>query len=791
MGLRRRIDRLSEGALAGMGAALLVAGAALSSVADPLFGTAAVACGCLGGLACGISAGRALACKALLLPQPRTTLLEPSSGTEQSQVKTACSSVDLDGLAAALAQADEPVAALAGLVEDVRLRQGAAEDAFSGKSVEGGEDAGGNAPLRPSPLELFLAAELEDADVFSLGDTPAVAHVAPRTGCLRLSCTKLLVTRAEILRLRRVETAFNRALFCDRRLGSNPAGGLDACYRFSASVEASVAAQAPWRPKDAVAGATSEWDVRRAISEGLEEFQLPYRLEADWQVNAQAGIVGFCVAAQPASAMAARVWLEDADRVVETTGSMRRRAAAQLACREALLLAFHVFDRCDGINHVWVRVDNELEPLRPCVLSVKLARADVSALDPAAVGDPVAALERLGASLCWDGHSLLPVEPDFSLTDEALSPRWRTEEPEQSRRPLPGWAQTFLGASTVADLSRDAAGRRRATAQDIAAGLGGSCESSVSLLLERMDGIDDLEERDALSRLVEGLVGGAVDVADAQEAAQAVANADFVGEAMGRAASCIHEGDGNGAIAEAKAALERAGRWVPEGARCFFNYVERSLYNRLNRPSGTVPLAPASHLAAHLFLASALGAKGDAEGALLHALSAAELDPFDQSARLEATSCYARLGDRPMAIAACCDQLEAAYRTDCAAKTYLFLATLAQAEEDLELADACLRKSAGLGSLFGAVAARELVSLEGAMGARPMTDNEVGAVLASRGVPDAPCDAVRAALREGAQAAVEAGVFPVAQELAAAAGMLDGDEVLLGLRLSLQNREGA
>ncbi|MEY8436913.1 hypothetical protein AAK967_04105 [Atopobiaceae bacterium 24-176] len=785
MGIRHRIDRLSDAALAWAGAALLVAGAALSLVADPLFGTAAVVCGCLGGLACGVSAGRALAHKALLLSPSQAVPLEPAQHDGPSQAKPACSSIDLDSLAAALAQADEPVVALTGLVEDVRLRQGAAEGVFGAE----GDKANGEVPLRPSPLELFLAAELEDAGVFSLGDTPAVAHVMPRTGCLRLTCTKLLVARAEIIRLRRVETAFNRALFCDRRLGFNPAGGIDACYRFSASVEASVAAQATWRPAGAVVGATSEWDVRRAISEGLEEFQLPYRLEADWQVNAQAGIVGFCVAAQPASAMATRVWLEDAGRTVEATGSMKKRAASHLACREALLLAFHVFDRCDGIGQVWVRVDNELDPLRPCVLWAKLAREDVCALDPAALGDPVAALERLGATLCWDGCSLLPVEPGFSLNDEALSPRWRAEEPERSLRVLPDWAQASLGAATVADLSRDAAGRRRATASDLAAGLGGSCEASVSLLLERMDGIDDLEERDALARLVEGLVGGSVDVADAQEQAQAVANADFVSDAMGRAASRIREGDGNGAIAEAKEALGLAGRWVAEGSRCFFNYVERSLYNRLGRPEGPVPLAPASHLAAHLFLASALGAKGDAEGALLHALSAAELNPFDQSARLEAASCYARLGDRPMAIAACCDQLEAAYRTDCAAKTYLFLATLARAESDLELACACLRKAAGLGSLFGAVAARELAALEGAAGVRPVADDELGAVLASRGVPDAPSAAVRSALREGARAAVEAGVFPVAQELAAAAGMLDGDEVLLGMRLSLQDRD--
>lgn len=769
MDLRRHMDSMSDAALGWTGAALLGCGAALASLQDPAWGTLAALLGCLGGLACGVGAGRAVARRALLPagPAAETPRTLPAPAPETG-------SIDMDALASTLSGIPEPVVALADLVRDVRLRQGAADGVFDGA-----------APL-PCALELFLAAELEDADVFSLGDAPVRARVAPRTGLLRLSLAGAPADPADTLRLRRVETAFNRVLFCDRRLGCSPSGGTDACYRFSASVEASVAAQAPWRRDGDVAGASGEWDVRRAVSEGLEEFQLPYRLDAEWRVNAGAGLVGFAVAAQPAGAMARHVWVEGLGRVVGTTGTMRRRAAAQLACREALLLAFHVFDRCDGVDRVWVRVDRGTS----CVLSARMTRASVAHLDPADLGDPMEAVRLAGGAVSWNGDGLDPVEPGFSLDDEALCPRWRTEEPEGSDRPLPEWAKPVLGASTLSGLSRDAAARRRTLVEGIAAGLGGSCESNVSFLMGTLDGIGDPEVREAVRDLVDVLLEGGADGLEPTDMAVGVACVDAVRDAMARAASHIHRGDGAAALEEVRGALSRAEAWTPEGARCFSNYVERSLYNRLDGGGAPVPLVPASHLAAHLLMSSVLAATGDGDGAMVHAFAARELDPFDPSAHLALVACYEALGDIPMAISSCCDLLERAYEPAGAAVAYYRLAFLSWQEGDLELADACYRRSIGLNTPCALIASLELSALEAQEGVAPVPEGEQGRVLASRGVPDAPTESVRTAVREAARAAVEAGVFPVARELTTAAGLLDGDEVLLCLRESLEQPRG-
>lgn len=473
--------------------------------------------------------------------------------------------------------------------------------------------------------------------------------------------------------------------------------------------------------------------------------------------------------------------------MVGTTGTMRRLAAAQLACREALLLAFHVFDRCDGVDRVWVRVDRGTS----CVLSARMTRASVTALDPTALGDPLEAVRLAGGAVSWNGDGLDPVEPGFSLDDETLCPRWRTEEPEGSDRRLPEWARPALGASSLSGLSRDAAARRRALAAGIAAGLGGSCESSVSFLMGALDGIDDPEVREAVRGLFDVLLEGTVDGYDPMAMAVEVTCVDAVRDAMARAAAHIHRGDGAAALSEVREALDRTEAWVPEGARCFTNYVERSLYNRVDGADGRqVPLVPASRLAAHLLVSSILAATGDGDGAMAHAFAARELDPFDPSAHLALVACYEALGDIPMAISSCCDLLERAYEPGGAAVAYYRLAFLSWQEGDLELADACYRRSICLNTPCALIASLELSALEAQEGVAPVPEGEQGRVLASRGVPDAPTEAVRTAVREAARAAVEAGVFPVARELATAAALLDGDEVILGLRESLEQAHG-
>lgn len=261
---------LPTAALVAAGVACLGAGALLSLVPGPVGPLCSTVLGSLGGLLLGAALGRLLAgrFKGLRPPTPLSPspspvlegagpLAEAPDGAEEREPP-----FDMDALLGALAMEAEPLEALKAIVVDVRRREGAADGLFS-------DDDGERAPF---PLELYLSRELEDAGLMGAGDAtpPVAARINPRSGCVRLLMGGLLVDYGESLRILRIESALNRALFADRRLGADPPGAVNAYDRFAASVEASLVAQVAYR--GGTDGAEGEWALRRAVAEGLERF---------------------------------------------------------------------------------------------------------------------------------------------------------------------------------------------------------------------------------------------------------------------------------------------------------------------------------------------------------------------------------------------------------------------------------------------------------------------------------------------------------------------------------------
>ena len=210
---------------------------------------------------------------------------------------------DLDELARSLASASDPAGVLRAFAAGVQERSSLAE-------IGQGE--------APSGLELYLAERLIEAGVLAsdAAPLPALRVVRPRTSDLFY----LRVEDEELpwlskVRLIRVEAALNAALLASRTL---PEGGasatLEEVVRCEQRTCRSIVAQAPSVAARREGTALGEWDVREAISFGIESFRLPYRLSARFRVNVAAGVAAFEVDLVPPRAWASTVYVDTGHR---------------------------------------------------------------------------------------------------------------------------------------------------------------------------------------------------------------------------------------------------------------------------------------------------------------------------------------------------------------------------------------------------------------------------------------------------------------------------------------------
>lgn len=334
------------------------------------------------------------------------------------------------------------------------------------------------------------------------------------------------------------------------------------------------------------------------------------------------------------------------------------------------------------------------------------------------------------------------------MTDPLLCPPWWGDEPEASRRPLTPEAARALGASAMADLAIRGTARREAAA-----------------------------DRACATLLTDGDLGRAV--ADALSLLASPEGGDPV-----RVERCARRLEG------LLAAEEDAEPYRDDACRVwrFFNtYAERGLHNRLSGPDGReVRLVPAPYYHAHGTLSSLSMRLGRADRALAFALRAVELDPMDVNARLRAARCHELLGDAPMAEATVRELLSLAHDPDSICAAYLRLGGALRQEGELRLADASLRHALAVGGVCAPAAAKALGDLQAQGGYEPAPAGTVADELEGAGIPLAPVARVGEVLVDGAKAAVDAGIFPVARDLTTLVGILTNDESLLTVALSME-----
>lgn len=689
--------------------------------------------------------------------------------------------IDLDGLLAALERDPFPVESLKSALGALRMAQ-----------------ARRTSPALPDALSSFMAEQLDDAGLLRLADdAPARLRPNARSGQVRLDIQGPGLDEEGVRTLRRVESALNRAVYAKRCIGRRPETSVPELYLLSDAIERSVTCEAADIDTGAGGyGDRGEWEVRRAVALGIQSLRLPYRLECRFRLNLEAGVAALSFNTVEPDVIAPREWCVDGG-TRRTTRARRELRASRLACREAMVLAAMALSTSPRLDEAWVQAtDGDGRRL----ISWRATRAAVAALDLEGPGErPEDELAALGASIDACDGRLYPVTPQFSMADPLLCPSWRSDEPETSLRPLAAEAARALGASAMSDLAIRGTARREAAADQVCSALDGTCSHDVATVLEATAHDGDQEVRAAGRRVVRALIDGTLDGGDPEAVRDALLTDGDLGRAVGDAFSLLSSPEGRDPVRVERCARELERLLAAEedaepyrnGAghvwRFFNTYAERGLHNRLSGADGReVRLVPAPYYHAHGALASLSMRLGRADRALAFALRAQELDPMDVNARLRAARCYELLGDAPMAEATVRELLSLAHDPDSICAAYLRLGGAFRQEGELRLADASLRHAVAVGGVCAPAAVRALGDLQARGGYEPAPAGTVADELEGAGIPLAPVARVGEVLVDGAKAAVDAGIFPVARDLTALVGILTNDESLLTMALSME-----
>ena len=404
-----------------------------------------------------------------------------ASATAEAETEAAPSesALDMAALVRELLGSREPLGRLRGFVTDVEGR--AAGDASR-------QDA-----LLPCGRERHLARRLREAGLFDDDvELPGLRVIQPRmTGLVYLRVTDRELPYLAKLRVMALEAALNEALLSQAMPDANPAAGERDLVRDERLLRRSIAEQArTLGPATEPDDGCGEWGCRRALAYGIEAFQLPFRLKADFRVNAAAGAAAFELALVPPRVMPGEAWVDELG-VVAATGQMRRQMASDYNLRLGLLVAAWAFEGAPALNEVWVAGTLDTATSHECLYWGRLTRSDLEGIDLGPGLDPAEALRAAGVTMELDDGALLPVRQGFSLEDELFCPPARYDAPETSDRELPAEAARALGASCVADLGIDEACRRTRAADELTRGITDSTEGNVRLLMSLMtDGAD-------------------------------------------------------------------------------------------------------------------------------------------------------------------------------------------------------------------------------------------------------------------------------------------------------------
>ena len=709
---------------------------------------------------------------------------------------------DYDDFLSSLQHANRPLEALASFARQTHAAEG------RGDNVHG--------------INRFLARLLDEADIEEAErkDSDKVIDVITLRRS-RMLYLRTIASRAEwgsLLRIVRIEAALNALRYAHERYDDLSDVSMEELYRQWQRACSSVCAQAPnvgtadWSylamPWQAPFGPSDqgEWAVRLAISEAIESVQVPYRLEARFRCNVSAGDVAMEFSAIPAHAFARSAFV-DGLGVVPTTSHMRKREASAYAARIGILLANHAFRSSTKIRRVWVRAVEETPNSHAVLYSVCMGRKAFSNLRMESLGNPLDALRLLGASIEEQNGILVPTPPIFCLEDETFCPRFRHDIWNLSERTLPAFTATSLGATRVSNLTIHEELPRTLAADKMLGNLATSStkhatQKSVHAIMEVAKQTSDVSVWSAAERTARKLVLGNLDPTEPEAIRSEIVEGDALTQAVEKAQKLLLQQKSHEALSileQVLDPLERRGTYVDTKAiayRCFDSFPERVVYNRLNaHDNRSVVLVPDAYLIAHLVASAVLMSLPEEDGGssakgIAHAKRALEVAPLNGPAHLGLASCLEATGDFDAAHKQLRAYLKTAYHPQGMGIAYFKLAALEHELGNDACSLACYQMAATLFPPLLPFVLGELQPLSSSEDAHVielMDDSQIREALRSEKIPMAPTNQTSYILFDGATASVDAEVFPVARELIHVLESLWGDDVLRGIRKSLEH----
>lgn len=563
--------------------------------------------------------------------------------------------------------------------------------------------------------------------------------------------------------------------------------------------------QVPYGPAE-----SGEWAVRQAISEAIESVQLPYRLEADFRCNVLEGDVAIEFRVTPSDVFPQYVFASDVG-IVPTTAEMQRREASRYAARVGILLANYAFRSSPKIRRVWIAGIQETPQTHSCFFSACIGRRAFCAVRMSSVGDPLATLRSLGAAMEEENGVLLPTKQCFYLEDELFCPPKRHDLWTLSERSLPASAAQSLGTSRVSGLVIHEELPRTIAADDILRSIAdphapSATEKTVRSIMGAARKTSDISVWSAAERVSGKLVDGVLDLADTESLRKELVGGDPLTKSVEQAQKLLTSQEPHEALElllSTVNAIDKEGRYRDTDAvcyRCFDSFSERVLYNRLNtQDSRTVVLVPDAYLMAHLVISAIYAslpaeAGGNPGQALAHARRALQVAPLNTPANLGAVACMEAAGNLSGALELLRSYLQTAYQPQGLGLAYYRLGSIEWELGNREASQACYMRSISLFPPLMPFVAAELHSLvekDSSVDLRSMDQEEIERILKDESIPVAPTARTSFIIYDGATASVDAEVFPVARELMHVLEIFAGDDVLRGIRNSLEHEPDA
>lgn len=737
---------------------------------------------------------------------PSQDALDQNSNDDASKGTTETASFDYEGFQKSLLFSSSPLATLRAMVERVRTRQMQAE--------------------RVCDAELFLARLLEEAGLYTgegEEDLPHISIVRPhRTGMFYLRTHTNTLPYGSVLRIVSIEAALNALFLAHEYYGNLDDVGIEDLYRLWQRAQASLCAQAPtidtadWSylamPWQMPFGPSEqgEWAVRYSLAEAIESVQAPYRLEATFRSNVASGDIALEFQVTPARAFPHSASVANLG-IVPTTSNMRSRAASEYAARMGLLLSGHAFHASARIKRVWIAAIERTPSERNCWYSVCVGRRAFSRIRMNAVSNPLATLRSLGASFEECDGVFTPTASCFYLEDEQFCPRFRHDLWNLSERSLPASAALSLGASRVSGLFIHEELPRTLAADKMLRGIVPSCceastQTSVRAVLDAAYETSDMSVWSAAERVASKLVDGQLSTDDPQSIHNEMVNGDNLSRAVDAAQDYLFAQRPHEALQVLQSALgplEQAGRFFDSKSvvyRSFDSFTERVIYNRLNaKDTRTVVLAPDAYLLAHLIASAMYLSLANEDGGSLakahrHALRALQVAPVNGPANLGMVACLEAMGDIEGASKQLKSYLEVAYHPHGIGLAYFRLGSLEWQLGNKEACHACLQRAVRLFPPLLSFVMSEFQSFanqDGTATIELLDDDDMERILRNEGIPVAPTPRTSFILYDGATASIDAEVFPVAQDLIRILEILSGDDVIRGIRTSLEREPDA